>query len=262
MTDIRYPCFVRGRILKLDMLENLRDFPREALACFCEDFSDGIVCGLTPIVEKDTITFSNGILKYQGNVYLVSGLAAIPYEETDTEVAVKIVFRQKEEKPDYKAQHFDFFIDKNVLVAENEIELFRFKLKKGAYLRSDYQDLNDFITEYNTINIVHVLYAGYGKPTLSHLVLKYFAQVALGYNPQNTWDVSFAMLCLNSTRVERDVILNYLEQRLNSGQSLKKSVDLSNQEIHAQLVKVLVLIKKEESPRKRTLSQRATITLD
>jgi len=271
MADIRNPCFARGRILKLDMLENLRDFPRDALDCFYEDFSDGIVCGLTPVIENDTIIFSKGILKHKNKVYLMNTLAALPYDETHTEVAVKIVFQQEEERPDYIAQHYELLIDKtdkNIPTPQNEIELFRFKLKKGAYLRSDYQNLEDFVTEYNTINVIHALYAGYGKPTLSPLVMRYFGRAALDFSPQTPWDVSFAMLCVNSARVERDIILHYLGQRLANVESKtnnrpsEKPEALSNQEIHMQLVKVLELIKREEAPRKRPMSQRHRITLD
>jgi len=256
------------------MLENLRDFPRDAVDCFYEDFSDGIVCGLTPVIEKDTIVFSKGILKYNGKVYLISDLPPLPYAETTTEVAVKIVFQQEEERPDYIAQHFELLIDKtekndkNISTPKNEVEIFRFKLKKAAYLRSDYQDLEDFVTEYNTINVVHALYAGYGKPTLSPLVMRYFGQAALEFSPQNPWDISFVMLCVNSARVERDVILHYLRQRFANmeskanNRSTEKPEGLSNPEIHMQLVKVLEMIKREKAPVKRPLNQRHRITLD
>jgi len=241
------------------MMENMRDFPRDAVDCYCEDLSDGIVCGLSPIVEKDTITFSNGLIKYKGIVYLMSGLDPIPYGETATESAIKIIFKPQERTPDYNIQPFDIVIDKNMIMAENEVELCRFNLKKGAYLRTDYQDLPDFLTGFNTINIVHVQYAGYEKPTISHLVLKYFANLALGCFPQNAWDVSFSMLCLNSRRVERDVVLGYLAQRLSKSQV---EYDMANHEILTELVEALELIKKDEAPRRRTMRQRQTISLD
>ena len=257
--NIRYPYFARGRIFKIDMMENMRDYPRDAVECLYEDLSDGIVCGLSPIVDKDTITFSKGIIKYKGIAYLMNGLDPFPYGETAVESAIKIVFKPQEQTPDYKILPFDIVIDKNMISAENEIELCRFNLKKGAYLRSDYQDLPDFITGFNTINIVHVQYAGYSKPTMSHLVLKYFAKQALACFPQNPWDVTFAMLCLNSSRIERDVILGYLAQRLSKSQVQE---DMANHEILSELVEALELIKKDEAPRRRQINQRAKITLD
>ena len=259
MAQITYPCFNRGRILKISMLEDLRDFPRDMLDCFTESLSDGIVSGLTPIVEKDHITFSKGVIKHNGAVYLVRDLSAIQYGETNTDVAIKIAFREESQEKDYKAQTFDFLIDHNMTIAENEIELGRFRLKAGAYLRSDYQSLEDMTTLYNTINVVHVKYAGYERPTISHLLLKYFAKEALACNPPSHWDVSFALLCLNSLRIEKEVIVQYLRNRLNND-DLQDT--MNNTEMHRHLVKSLELIKREGSPRKRRMEQQAKVMLD
>jgi len=248
MAEILYPCFTRGRILKIGMLENLRDFPRAVLDCSYEGFSDGIISGLTPLVDKNNITFSKGVIKHKGEYFLVQDLTAIQYGATDKEVSIKIVFKENNQTPDYKIQNIDFLIDPDVSVKDDEIELGRFKLKSGAYLRSDYQDLGDFTTEYNTINIVNVLYAGYNRPTLSHLILKYFAEAALASNSQNPLDVAFTLLCLNSTRIERDVILNYIWNRLGTESFPDK---LTNNEIHAKLSHALEIVKKDGVPRKR-----------
>ena len=259
MTEIRYPKFNRGRILKIGMLESLRDLPRDALDCFCEDLSDGIVCGFTPIVYEDTITFSKGILKYKGELFVVRDLTAISYAEINIEVAIKIIFMQEEEQHDFNSRVIDFIVDDNATIGENEIELGRFKLKKGAYLRSNYQDLNDFTTEYNTINIVNMLYAGYNRPTLSPLILRYFAKAALELNPKNHLDITFAMLCLNSTRMEMDVILHYLRERLVHSDIAD---NLPNHEIHAYLLKAFDLVKKEGVPKRRMMNQRTKVMLD
>jgi len=259
MPEIIFPRFKRGRILKTEILENLRDFPRDALDCYCENLSSGIVSGLSPIVDKDFITFSKGVIKYNGSLYLVRDLAAIQYGTTDKEVAIKVVFDHAEDKHDYTAQYFEFHVDDNISIADNEIELCRFKLKQGAYLRSNYQDLYDLTTEYNTINVVNVVYAGYRQPTMSHLIFKYFAKEVLSCNPPNNSDVSFAMLCMNSARIERDVVLYYLWNRL-ALRNLPHS--LTNHEIHEHLVQVLAIVKREGMARKRPLSQKPRVLLD
>lgn len=259
MAEVRCPVFARGRILKIPMLEDLRDFPRDMLDCFCETLSDGIVSGLSPVVEKDRITFSKGVLKYQGTVYLVRDLTAIRYGETDTDVAIKIVFGDETRGADYKTQKFDFLIGDAGRTGKNEVELGRFRLKKGAYLRSDYQDLEDFTTLYNTINVVNVLYAGYGRPTLSHLILKYFAKAALDCNPPGHWDVSFCMTCLNNARVERETIMQYLRYRLHDD---GLPDNLTNLQIHGHLVTSLEMVRREGSPRKRRPNQKTKVLVD
>ena len=256
--EIQYPNFARGRILKIGMLENLRDFPRDAVDCFCETLSDGIVCGLSPIIREDTITFSKGILKHKGQPYVVSSLPKLNYGETDTEVAIKLLFKEEEQLLDYKTQAIDLIIDGRVQIKKDEIELGRFKLKKGAYLRTNYQDLYDFTTEYNTVNLVQVLYAGYGQPTLSCQIMKYFAKAAMDLNTQNHLDISFCLLCLNSDRMERDTILQYLMSRIDS----QFANDPTNFDIHEQLVKALAVIKKESSPRRRPPNQKPKVLID
>jgi len=259
MAGIQFPKFKRGRIMKIGMLENMRDFPRDALKCANESLSDGIISGLTPLVEKEIITFSKGVIKHKGELLLISDLDPIQYNATEVEVSIKLVFGDKTETHDYDTQLINLCIDKNLELTDLQMELGRFKLKKGAYLRSDYQDLYDFTTEYNTINIVNVLYSGYLQPTLSHMVLKYFARAALFHNPQNQLDISFAMLCMNNLRIEREVILHYIWNRLGTDSYPN---DISNLEIHKKLVEALEVVKSERTPRKRTLSNKRKIMLD
>ena len=255
MQEINYPYFNRDRILKIEMLENLRNFPRDFLDVYVEDLSDGIVSGLNPIVQKNNITFSKGIIKYQGKTYIISNPAIIDYSTTEVEVSVKINFHDVEENRDYRTQYISIELDKNMEIKKNQIEICRFKLKKGAYLRSDYQDLYDFTTEYNTINIVNVKYAGYKDHTLSHLILKYFARAIVTARSQNFLDVNFSMLCLNSERIERETILSYIAYRLE-----EEIMPVSNIEMHEKLVKILEIIKKESfGLRKRVRTDRKII---
>ncbi len=257
MQEIIYPLFNKKRILKMAMLENMRDYPRDVLDVFTEKLSDGIVCGLTPKVDKEIITFSKGIVKYNGNLYVLNNPTSISYQETEVEVVIKLNFYDQLQDNDYKTQYMEIEIDSNMKIADKQIEIGRFKLKRGAYLRSNYQDLYDFTTEYNTINIVNVLYAGYGEPTISNMILKYYATEALATRTQNQMDITFCMLCLNSDRIERQVICNYIAYKLE--EEIKV---LDNSAIHNKLVKILGIIKKENSGLKRTRAIGQKIIVD
>ncbi|MCL2610575.1 MAG: hypothetical protein FWE02_02745 [Defluviitaleaceae bacterium] len=251
--EIRYPFFNRDRILKIEMLENLRDFPRSLLEISSYDLSDGIINGLFPTVDKDIITFAKGIVKYKGQVYLFNPFT-INYGATEEEVLITLNFEEIEEDKDYSTMPVKISFSKEIS-SPNQLEIGRFKLKTGAYLRSNYQDLYDFTTEYNTINIVNVKYAGYKEHTLSHLVLKYFARAVITARSENPLDVNFSLLCLNSERIEREPILSYMAYRLE-----EEITPISNIEMHTKLVKVLEIIKKESfGLRKRTRADRKII---
>ena len=257
MQEIKYPFFKRDRILKIQMLENLRDFPRDVLDIFCADMSDGIVCGFVPHVDKEIITIAKGIVKYHGIFYTMSSPISLAYGETEQDVMLKLCFHDETQNQDYKIAYIDIKIEEDMTLLPNQIELGRFRLKKGAYLRSEYQDLYDFTTEYNTINIVHVLYAGQNKPTLSKLVLQYFAKEVLAYHIEDAIDFSFCTLCLNSQRIERAVIEQYIAYKTE--EAVK---ELSNYEIHKQLVKILEEIKKKNKMVRKKKASMSKIILD
>jgi len=257
MQEIRYPFFNKGRILKREMLENIRDYSRDVLDVYNENLSDGIVCGLMPKVDKDIITFSKGIVKHNLRLYVIDSPSSISYKETEVEVIIKLCFYDELKDNDYETQYINIEIDPNLNILDNQIEIGRFKLKAGAYLRSDYQDLYDFTTEYNTINIVNVLYSGFNEPTLSNMILKYFAREVLNTRTQNQMDITFSMFCLNSNRVEREVIYNYIAFRLS-----EEIKPLRNKDLHEKLVKVLGIIKRESSGLKRSRVQSQKIILD
>ncbi len=239
------------------MLENLRDFPRDVLDIFCEDMSDGIVCGFTPVVNKEIITLSKGIIKYHGVVYVMPETISIAYQETEKDVMLKLCFGEELQEKDYKINDIQISIDSDMNLLPNQIELGRFRLKKGAYLRSEYQDLYDFTTEYNTINIVNVKYAGQHQHTLNKMILQYFAKEAFEYQLKDGIDFSFCMLCLNSQKTERAVIQQYIAYK--TGEEKK---ELSNAEIHKQLVKILEEIRKNSRMIKKKKTTNSKIIMD
>jgi hypothetical protein len=257
LLEIKYPFFKKGRVLKIETLENLRDFPRNVLGVYNEHMSDGVVRGFTPVVDSHIITFSKGVLKHNGRLYLVDGSTAISYAEDDITAAIKLNFYDESDSGDFRTTFAEIGLDEDMTIAPNQVELGRFKLKAGAYLRSAYQGLYDFVTEYNTINIVNVPYSGYKEHTISHDILKFFAKEALEANTQNAMDIAFCLTCLNSERIERQVILSYITYR-----SEKPARPLTNMDIHGRLVKILDAIKRESGRKVSHASGRPKIFVD
>ncbi len=252
-----YPKFTKGRILKLDMLENLRDYSRDTLDILTSNLSDGIIEGIEPIVNEDTITFTKGIVKHKGNIYIINEKVSISYGATEVEALIKLVFINNEEEPDYKVQNVKIILDKNTNVLENEIELGRFKLKDGAYLRTDYKDLDDYTTEFNTINIINVKYANIDTYTLSPSFMRKYGNEILVTKTKEIWDVNFGIACINSSKMSRKVILNYINVRLNEDNTL-----LSNYELHHKLTIILNKVREENYFVNNKKRERRTILVD
>ena len=234
MFEVKHPYFKKNRILKIEMLELLRDFPKDVLHVYLEDCSDGIIQGLKPIVKENMISFLKVVVKHHQQIYVLGSPLSLHYQATEKETYIKLNFYDQIDDDDFRVNYLGIELDENPSISHNQMEIGRFKLEKGAYLRTQYQDLNDFITEFNTINIVHALYAGYEKPTIHISILKYFAREVLSLKTSDPLDIQFCFLCLNHMRVEREVIYRYLEQKLN-----RKIEDLSNLDIHRLLVQIL-----------------------
>ena len=47
-----YPLFERKKVLKKEMLENLRDYPRDVFHILYQDYSDGILVGCELKVQE------------------------------------------------------------------------------------------------------------------------------------------------------------------------------------------------------------------
>jgi hypothetical protein len=228
------PNFGKGRLLKTEMLENLRDFPREFWRIALQNYSNGIITGADLIVGENTITVKPGIIKYGEQIYLLLNPYETPYYHTNREMTIKVILLDTVISSDFTFYKTKILIDELANQGPGELELGRFKLREGALLRSDYTDFFDFITEYNTINIVHVEYAGVRQSTLNPLIMQYFGQLLLKSASENPYDASFAMQCLNQERVERNLITFYLAHRL--GIPIK---DYSNRELYKYLTSIV-----------------------
>lgn len=225
------------------MLENLRDYPRSFGEIYFKDYSCGIISGADIRICESTIIVKKGIVKHGGRVYMLEEELEIPYKQTNAEVLIKVSFAGQYNDNDYISFNSDIFIDQNTEVAKNELELGRFKLREGAILRSEYKDFYDFSTEYNTINVINVEYAGIKKSTINPMILNYFANILLKNNCDNMFDIVFAMQCLNSVTVEREAILYYISNRL--GMEYK---DYPNTQIYKYLTHI---VREVESGKKR-----------
>ena len=70
------------------------------------------------------------------------------------------------------------------------------------------------MTEFNTVNIINVEYAGIKKSTINPRILNYFANTIMKSNTENMLDRIFIFECLKGRVVEREAVLYYISNRL------------------------------------------------
>ncbi|MBU3199018.1 hypothetical protein LL037_14620 [Clostridium estertheticum] len=230
-----YPLFNKGRILKIEMLEQLRDLPREFMDIRLAQYSSGILSGCSIKANKDYIIVDKGIVKHNDMIYMLKEECIIPYNNSNKTVILKIKFSDETRDKDFIKWEAQIYIDDNLDNQCDEIELCRFTAKTGAILRTDYVSFKDMSTQYDTINIINSPFAANEKSGLSPIILRYFAKKAFQYNLTNALDICFCMQCLQSQQVlDRELLLNYIASRLKL-----ELRDYSNEQIYENLLIIL-----------------------
>lgn len=209
MQEFVIPLFTKGRVVKKENLDSLRDFPMELSRQLLLGMSDGILCGFDMVCQQETLRIGAGALHYGGEIYL-TGEENLPFTSFDEMIAVKLGIIGKIEDEDGKRIRLRFIVDRRLETEAREWELGRFSLSKGAVLRVSYKGVEDFKTPYNTLDLTHVCFAGEDGITLHPKLLKYFAEKLLEAGHKEVCDLTFSFACFNQRVVARRSILWYL----------------------------------------------------
>lgn len=229
----KYPIFVKKNILKIEMLENLRDFPRDLADVFYKDYSNGILSGCEIEVDESQLVIHPGIVIYDHKIYLMKRREKIPYSSRDCDVYLKIKFLDENKDIENVSCLSQIILDMEEPNQKDEMELCRFRLQQGSTLRSDYKDLEDYSTRYDTLNQIHIPYASKGESTLWPDILDCFVRETMESNALEPIDLIFCMSVLRDDRVvPRAMIVSYLENRTQ-----RKIGQCSNYELYEELVR-------------------------
>ncbi|MCH5259701.1 MAG: hypothetical protein J1F18_08110 [Lachnospiraceae bacterium] len=197
--------------MKKELLWALRDYSYSALQLQYKDYPDGIILGCGIRIEDNTLCITQGIIKCQEFVFLLTDEERIEYAPTEEYVCLKFRLVKKEVLPDYTRYITEFVLDESVDRKQNEIEICRFKLKEGARLRTDYKDFFDIQTEFDTVNLADATWAASGGNTLSKEVTDYFARKVLECEEAEDKDIQFAYFLLQSREAAcYDILLDYI----------------------------------------------------
>ena len=105
------------------------------------------------------------------------------------------------------------------------MEICRFKLKKGAILRTDYTDFFDRATEFDTINTINAPHAAPHGSTISAEITKHFAESAKNFELESE-DFNFCLSALSGKIISAEQIAFYIERRLKINLPDKKNQTL------------------------------------
>ena len=233
----KVPTFLPGPVKK-EIMMCLRDIALDEQNIRYHEYTDGIIAGCGLVEEGMKIGLINGIVKFAGRLYKLNEKALVHYEHTDDWTVLKLRFSPQIQHREYTHYTAELVLDVSMDIKPNEMEMGRFKLKRGSRLRTVYKNFGDMVTEYDTVNLIHVRQAARNFYTLNPEITRHFAREAFRYLSDNPQDSAFCTACIaTGGPVSRELIERYICNRLKWDYR-----EMSNVELHKALVEVLDMI--------------------
>lgn len=220
-----YPLFERNRILKKELLWSLRDYSFAHVQLEYQEHGQGIVKGCEIAVKGSELVVKPGMIKYGEFIGLMMEEETVSFEPDEGKQYLKIKVEADRTSQDYIAYRMELFLDHKEERQEHEFELCRFHLRKGAQLRDRYTGFTDMVTEYDTINLIHASWAGFGGESMAPAVTRYFGERLLEGKNSQPEDRFFAYQCLSQAgAVPPKILDSYIKQRIGNqaGQEMGK----------------------------------------
>ena len=213
--EMRVPIFAGRRILKKESLWDIRDYTYAGWQLYYAEYTDGLLKGCEIHAEDGRLVIGKGMLKFHDFIYLLMEEEEVAYQPKNRWQVLKAEFLEDETNLDYKAYCVRFFLDEELELGENQMEMCRFYLREGSALRDSYKNFADMSTEYDTVNLICATVAGIGEKTLHPLVVKQFGEELWNMEEKDQFDFGFCSLVWNTQgRVERKVIAAYLSNKM------------------------------------------------
>lgn len=237
LNEQKYPQFERLHILRAEALASLRERAFDVFPLYLRDCGNGVVSGCDFTTTKTLVTLRPGLILHDEFLYFLREPMSVEYAPTEEYVLMKLIFEPPTVTENFLQRGVRITLSANMNLSHDEMEVCRFKLKRGAILRTKYTDFIDMTTEFDTVNFINAPHAAPGGSTLSPAVLKMFASEAKNY-ALNSEDFSFCLAALSGKILNADQIAFYVERKLKID---LPSID--NQTLYENLCTILQEIK-------------------
>lgn len=236
------PVFKDIHVLRKSMLEALSDQAFLAHQLLYKGYGNGILSGCELTTTEDTIWLNEGMMVYEGQIFLIKEPMGITYHPTNTTMVLKICFSEQIRDGSFFYREAQLLLTKQEEKKKGELELCRFKLQEGARLRYVYQDFEDRDTEFDTLNTIYAEYSAKGGSSLAPDILWEFSQKMLEESELTEVDRCVCLQLLAQERpVNRQMLISYIQ-----GRKERVMEDTSNHAIYVELVRILREVKEGE----------------
>lgn len=253
-----FPLFREGYLLRTQMLEAFTDYSFRFGELLYTGYADGIISGCQLTTAGDAVIVQPGLVLFYGKVLYIKEPTPVSYAPTDELRVLKLRYMGEDKTDSMIRYDMELLLDRDAGQRDGEIELCRFTLQQGAYLRSQYRDFEDWGTEYDTLCMVHARYAAPGHATLHPGLTKAFAREMLDCMPQDQTDIDFCLGILGRAEpVCMEALAAYI--RLRNGGT---AVEPENGAIYQGLLEILREVKGGDGQKRAAGRKHRSIVLE
>lgn len=198
MFQYKEPQFEKKRLLRIEMLELLKDYPRDYLKICYQGYCDGVLSGCRLSWDNGQITIAPGILYHGEHLYFMRQPCTVECEAEDKVRYLKVQFLAEVQESGVVEGNTRIILNDQAPDSSCELELCRFRLQEGARLRDTHESFEDFATKFDTINLIYAPFADESEPTINPLIMKQYAKEILESRSGDTYDAAFAMNVLSN----------------------------------------------------------------
>ena len=198
MFEYRYPQFQSKRLLRAEMLDELRDYPLRFTELMWQDWAQGVAAGCRISWAQGVLTVGSGIIYKNKRFYLMAEPYSMDCGPLDQIRYLKVKILPEHKSPGEIAGVGEIVLEERQPDDAFELDLCRFRLQEGARLRARHENFEDFSTEYDTVDFTYAPWAGKITSTLNPMVLARFAKEMLRLPQRGLEDVSFCLDILST----------------------------------------------------------------
>lgn len=212
------PSFKKGSILKQNMLDSLRDYPRSAVNLIYAGFGNGIINGFDiTVLEENKLLVSSGIVKIGNDVYFLTQDQVLDQQDNDNYAYIEI-------KHDDTVDGIVYSLEINQYPEQqkDKVELFRYTKNAKLSMLQNCSDL--FKPPINRINNIYANFSYIGGTSLCQDYFKLYAKDVLKAKKAKMADIAFSYECLNGIR-NIDLVKSYFN---NDGSNLAVIESMKN----------------------------------
>jgi len=230
------------------MLEALSDYAYMADRLLYKGYGNGILAGCELTATQDAVILNEGVVFFEGELFLIKEPMSVPYYPTNTTTVVKLDISEQIQDGNFVYREIGLKMTSQSGSRpgsqKNEMEICRFKLQEGARLRYVYQDFEDRSTEFDTLDTTHAPFATKGGSSLSPDITRAFALEMLDSGALSQTDMLFCMQLLGQERAaSKDLLAAYIQCR-----EKKPLQDRSNHAVYKALARILKDVKQGRQP--------------